>query len=166
MGKQETTKNQQDPNKSGFEHPDLYMGETGASVSLTSFMTAVVVFFIGLLITGSPDLQVRLRIPLLFLFLSGLGFLYSTLIYANASGEVARLRQNEFRKQMSSGNITSEFLGVYCLVFAIPIIVGNVAIPDTIAIISTNTTLTPVFGILTVASRCGLYSDPLALFRT
>lgn len=106
-----------------FEDRELYMGESEISVSLTSFMTAVVFFFAGLLLTGSSDLQIRLRIPLLLLFISAFGFLYSALIYANASGEVARLNKNKFHRQMSAGNILSEYLGVYCLVFAIPIAV-------------------------------------------
>lgn len=123
MRKQDMLKDDRELRQDEFERADLYMGETGTSVSLTSFMTAVDVFFIGILLTGAPQLQIRLRIPLLFLFISFLGFLYSTLIYANASGEVARLRHRQFQKQMAVGNIVSEFLGVYCLVFAIPITV-------------------------------------------
>lgn len=104
-----------------IENLELYMGETDISVSFTSFMAAVVFFFIGLLLTGNPELQFRLRIPLIFLFLSALGFLYSTIIYANASGELSRLKKHSFDKQISVGNIISEYFGVYCLIFAIPI---------------------------------------------
>ena len=101
----------------------IYMGEASISVSLTSFLTAVVVFFIGLLLTGDNEMQIRLRIPLVLLFLSAFGFLYSTLVYSNASGEVARLKKKEFGKQMSIGNILSEYFGVYCLVLSVPIVV-------------------------------------------
>lgn len=99
------------------------MNEASISVMLTSFMTAVVIFFIGLLLTGDAKLQIRLRVPLVLLFFSAFGFLYSTLIYANASGEIARLKKNMFDRQMTIGNILSEFFGVYCLVFAVPIVV-------------------------------------------
>ena len=99
------------------------MNEASISVMLTSFMTAVVIFFIGLLLTGDPVLQMRLRVPLVLLFFSAFGFLYSTLVYANASGEIARLKKNKFDRQMTIGNILSEFFGVYCLVFAVPIVV-------------------------------------------
>lgn len=99
------------------------MNEASISVMLTSFMTAVVIFFIGLLLTGEPELQMRLRVPLVLLFFSAFGFLYSTLIYANASGEIARLKKNKFDRQMTIGNVLSEFFGVYCLVFAVPIVV-------------------------------------------
>lgn len=106
-----------------FGNPDLNMGEASTSVALTSSMTAVVLFFIGLLLTGSPAVQIRLRLPLFFLFVSALGFLYSTLVYANATGEIARLSRRSFERQMSIGNILSEYLGVYGLVFAIPLVV-------------------------------------------
>lgn len=105
------------------KNPLLYMNEASISVMLTSFMTAVVIFFIGLLLTGDAKLQIRLRVPLVLLFFSAFGFLYSTLIYANASGEIARLKKNMFDRQMTIGNILSEFFGVYCLVFAVPIVV-------------------------------------------
>ena len=113
--------NEENNGVGGIENPELYMGETDISVSFTSFMAAVVFFFIGLLLTGDPELQVRLRVPLIFLFLSALGFLYSTIIYANASGELSRLRKHSFNRQISAGNIISEYFGVYCLIFAIPI---------------------------------------------
>lgn len=105
------------------KNPLLFMNEASISVMLTSFMTAVVIFFIGLLLTGEPELQMRLRVPLVLLFFSSFGFLYSTLVYANASGEIARLKKNKFDRQMTIGNILSEFFGVYCLVFAVPIVV-------------------------------------------
>jgi len=105
------------------KNPLLFMNEASISVMLTSFMTAVVIFFIGLLLTGEPELQMRLRVPLVLLFFSAFGFLYSTLVYANASGEIARLKKNKFDRQMTIGNILSEFFGVYCLVFAVPIVV-------------------------------------------
>lgn len=106
-----------------MDDPELQMGETGISVSLSSFMTAVVLFFTGLLLTANYEIQLRLRFPLLFLFISSFGFLFSTLIYANASGEISRLNKINFNRQMAVGNILSEYLGVYCLIFALPIVV-------------------------------------------
>lgn len=101
----------------------LSMDEASTSVSLTSFMTALVFFFAGLLLTGAETVQERLRVPLTMLFLSAFGFMYSTLIYANATGEVARRRQRSFARQMSIANVVSEYFGVYCLVLAIPLTV-------------------------------------------
>jgi hypothetical protein len=101
----------------------LKINEASIGVSISALLTAVVVFFIGLLLTGSPNLQFRLRVPLIYLFLSVFGFFYSALILANASGELARLKKLEFDKQMSVGNIFGEYFGVYFLVFATPIVV-------------------------------------------
>ena len=109
---------------------ELNMGEVQAGISLTSFMTVVGFFFIGLLLTGSESLQFRLRVPLAFLFVSAFGFLYSTLVYANASGEIARLNRNSFSKQMCVGNVLSEYLGVYCLAISAPLAVLGYS-PDT-----------------------------------
>jgi len=107
------------------------MGEASASVSLTSFMAAVVFFFIGLLLTGDPELQIRLRVPLFLLFVSAFGFLYATLVYTNATGEIARLRSNSFARQMSVANVLSEYFGVYGLVFATPVVILGYS-PDAI----------------------------------
>jgi len=117
------------------EDLELYMGETDISVSFTSFMAAVVFFFIGLLLTGDPELQIRLRVPLIFLFLSALGFLYSTIIYSNASGELSRLRKHSFDLQIAAGNIISEYFGVYCLIFAIPLTILGYSPDRTLAVI-------------------------------
>lgn len=105
------------------------------AVAFTAFMTALVFFFAGLLLTGSAAAQERLRIPLTMLFMSAFGFLYSTLIYANATGEVARRRQRPFVRQMSVGNVISEYFGVYGLVLAIPIAILAYSPDRTLAII-------------------------------
>ena len=119
MNNQHDKLSEQDPNCS----PDLQMGEASTSVSLTSFMAAVAFFFIGLLLTGEASVQIRLRVPLFFLFVSAFGFLYATLVYTNATGEIARLKSNSFARQMSVANVLSEYFGVYGLVFATPVVV-------------------------------------------
>jgi hypothetical protein len=122
MDKSAATASPADPSKPASE-ASLYMGEASTSVSLMSFMTALVFFFAGLLLTGSAENQVRLRVPLSMLFLSAFGFLYATLIYANATGEIARRHRHGFDRQMSVANVVSEYFGVYGLVLAIPLTV-------------------------------------------
>lgn len=102
---------------------ELAIGESSTGVAFSSFMTAVVVFFAGLLLTGPADVQERLRVPLVLLFVSAFGFLYGTLIYANASGDIARRDPSGFERAMSHGNVVTEFFGVYGLVLAIPLAV-------------------------------------------
>jgi len=93
-------------------------GEMSAALSLNFFMVVVVIFFLGILL-ASPS-KSHLRIPILYLFISFFGFVYSTLIYTNASDRDARLQTKEFTRHIFVGNILSEYLGVYFLVFATP----------------------------------------------
>lgn len=110
--------------------PAVAIGEADTSVSLTSFGTIMDTFFIGLLLTGSSELQISLRVPLAYLFLSLFGFLYSTLIYANASGEAARSELeskgeylDRFDRQMDLANTLSEYWGFYFAAFAFPLVI-------------------------------------------
>lgn len=106
--------------------PNVFMGEVSISVSTMSFLATVVFFLIGLLMNNkSADkiLFIKLRLPMMFLFISAFGFLYSTLIYGNASGDISRLNRKNFSKQMTIANIISEYIGVYMLCYAMPILV-------------------------------------------
>lgn len=108
------------------EDMGLYQGEVQASVSFTTFMTAMTMFFIGLLLTQFGTFNPTVRIPVLFLVISTFGFLYSTLIYANASGEIARFEGRRAKSHMFIGNVLSEYLGVYMLVLALPLVINAV----------------------------------------
>ncbi|MDD5192215.1 MAG: hypothetical protein PHH54_05480 [Candidatus Nanoarchaeia archaeon] len=102
----------------------LYQDEVQTSVSVTSFMTGVTIFFTGLLITKFDSYDISIKIPILFLILSTFGFLYSTLIYANSSGELSRLKSERFNKNMNIGDSIGEYIGVYFLVLAIPLVIN------------------------------------------
>lgn len=102
----------------------LYQDEVQTGVNVTAFMTGVTIFFTGLLITRYESYDVSIKIPILFLILSTFGFLYATLIYANASGDLARLRTERFHKEMNMGDSIGEYIGVYFLVLAIPLVIN------------------------------------------
>jgi len=102
---------------------ELLMGETSISLSFTSIMTMISFIFIGLLLQGNKDLLNKLKIPLMYLFLSAFAFFYSTLIYANVSGNIARLKKSLAEKQLCVGNAVSEFFGVYFIVFSMPMVI-------------------------------------------
>jgi hypothetical protein len=115
-----------DSDNSSMRDPNVSMNEVGISVSTMSFLATVVFFLIGLLMnnkSADADLFVKLRLPMLFLFISSFGFMFSTLIYGNASGDIARLNEKNFSRQMTIANIISEYLGVYMLCYAMPILV-------------------------------------------
>jgi hypothetical protein len=102
----------------------LYQDEVQTAVNVTSFMTGVTIFFTGLLITRFDSYDISIKIPILFLILSTFGFLYSTLIYANASGDLARLKAERFHKEMNLGDSIGEYIGVYFLVLSIPLVMN------------------------------------------
>ncbi|MBS3172362.1 hypothetical protein J4438_02170 [Candidatus Woesearchaeota archaeon] len=100
--------------------------EVQVGVSITAFMTGVTIFFAGLLITNFENPTIAIEIPILFLIISTFGFLYSTLVYANASGELNHFNSNRFNKYMMIGNTVSEYIGVYFLVLCIPLVINVV----------------------------------------
>lgn len=114
--------------KRGFE-AGLIQDEVSVSVSFTAFMTAVTVFFVGLLLTNFTNYSASVKFPILFLIVSTFGFLYSTLIFANTSGNIARLNGKNVHRQLLLADAMSEYLGVYLLIFSIPLVI-NVITPD------------------------------------
>ncbi len=112
------------------EEIDPALNEIQVGVSFTSFMTGVTLFFVGLLITQFKVFDSSINIPILFLIISTFGFLYSTLIFANASGKIARSNKKDVRKYMNLGDALSEYLGVYLLVLAIPLVINIIAVDN------------------------------------
>lgn len=101
----------------------LCQDEIQVGVMFTAFMTGVTIFFTGLLLTKFSTYDSLIKIPILFLIISTFGFLYSTLIFSNASGQLSRLDHRKFEKFMLFGDSISEYLGVYFLVLAIPLVI-------------------------------------------
>ena len=103
------------------ERLGLLMYDIQANVSFTAFMTAVATFFVGLILTKYNSFDDTVRIPILFLIVSAFGFLYATLVYSNAGGEVSHLKHKNYEKFTFLGNLLSEFCGIYFLILAIPL---------------------------------------------
>ncbi len=99
----------------------VYSTNVGTGVSLSSFMTAVTIFFVGILITKFESFDDSIRIPIFFLIISTFGFLYSAMIYSNATGKLIRLKPENFQKNMHIGDVLSEYFGVYFLILSIPL---------------------------------------------
>ena len=133
------------------EDLNLLQSEVQTSVSFTSFMTAVTLFFVGLLITQFKVFDPSINIPILFLIISTFGFLYSTLIFANASGKIARFSKKDIRKDLNLGNALSEYLGVYLLILSIPLVINIISIDSFLKI----TTIIAALGGLIIYHACG-----------
>ena len=104
----------------------LYQTQLHIYVSFTSFMTGVVVFFVGLLLSTFHNYDISIKIPISFLIISIFGFMYSTLIYTGAADEVSKKQKNSFFRHIFLGDVLSEYLGIYLLVLSIPLVVGAI----------------------------------------
>ncbi|MBI4150372.1 hypothetical protein HY488_03135 [Candidatus Woesearchaeota archaeon] len=122
----------------------LYQSQVQTDVSFTAFMTAVVVFFTGLLLTEFESYDISIKVPISFLIISIFGFLYSTMIFSNAAGEINQGRLAKAKKHLLLGDILSEYLGVYLLIISLPLIIN---------VITTDTFLR---GVTVVSSLAGL----------
>ncbi|WP_258382507.1 GNAT family N-acetyltransferase [Streptomyces sp. NTH33] len=109
-----------------FERDDpatLQSGEAAAGIAFSGSILAAVTFLLGFAFTSTsfPD-DVRLLL---------IGATFSTvlslIVYASASGELARIRSNSFGKIMKWGNVLSEYGGVLPLVISLPVTYAQVS---------------------------------------
>jgi hypothetical protein len=106
-----------------FSNRPALFSELSASIALTSFMTAASAVFLGVVLQRGE--RSALPMDVLFLFIATFGFLFATLIYANASGRLARLGTFGYESQVEIANRVSEYLGVFPLLVAIPLSVSR-----------------------------------------
>jgi len=100
--------------------------EVEVGVTFASFMSAVSLFFTGLLIAGFKSFDPTIKIPLLFLIISTFSFIFSASIYSNAGVEVTAHRFSAVQKYLSYSNNILEFLGLYLFILATPLVIGAV----------------------------------------
>lgn len=100
--------------------------EVEVGVTFASFMSAVTLFFTGLLIAQFRSFDITIKIPLLFLIISTFSFIFSASIYSNAGVEVTAHRFQAVQKYLSYANNILEFLGLYLFILATPLVIGAV----------------------------------------
>ncbi|MGC5333624.1 GNAT family N-acetyltransferase [Micromonospora sp. DT62] len=120
---------------SRFEKDDLgalQSDETSASVAFTSGILASITFLLGLSFAYAtfPD---AVRILLMG---AALATTSSLIIYANTSGELARLRTNSFGRYAKWGNVLSEFGGVFPFLVSLPVTFAQVTSSMTAALLA------------------------------
>ncbi|MFJ9004117.1 GNAT family N-acetyltransferase [Streptomyces canus] len=103
-----------------FERDDpaaLQSGEAAAGIAFSGSILAAITFLLGFAFSSTrfPD-DVRL-------LLIGATFatVLSLIVYASASGELARIRSNSFGRIMKWGNVLSEYGGVLPFVISLPV---------------------------------------------
>ncbi|MFE6283571.1 GNAT family N-acetyltransferase [Streptomyces sp. NPDC057877] len=103
-----------------FEQDDpatLQSGEAAAGIAFSGSILAAITFLLGFAFSSGrfPD-DVRLLL---------IGATFSTvlslIVYASASGELARIRSNSFGKIMKWGNVLSEYGGVFPFLISLPV---------------------------------------------
>ncbi|MEU3616727.1 N-acetyltransferase [Streptomyces sp. NPDC006872] len=103
-----------------FEQDDpstLQSGEAAAGIAFSGAILAAITFLLGFAFTSTrfPD-DVRLLL---------IGATFSTvlslIIYASASGELARIHSNTFGRIMKYGNVLSEYGGVLPFLISLPV---------------------------------------------
>ncbi|MFE9770759.1 hypothetical protein ACFYOV_03565 [Streptomyces sp. NPDC005931] len=103
-----------------FEQDDpatLQSGEAAAGIAFAGSILAAITFLLGFAFSSTrfPD-DVRLLL---------IGATFSTvlslIVYASASGELARIRSNSFGKIMKWGNVLSEYGGVFPFLISLPV---------------------------------------------
>lgn len=113
----------------------LKADEAGISVSESGAVAAALTFLLGLSFTV-PDYSEPLRILILVATILTVGSLQ---IYANASGSLARIKDDTFDQQMKWGNLLLEFGGLLPLVIVLPAVFArasdNVGLSLAVAII-------------------------------
>ncbi|RJO60236.1 hypothetical protein C4544_05680 [candidate division WS5 bacterium] len=105
------------------ENLNKYSVSIQTAVSFAGLFAALSLFFTGLIITNYNQFSSSVRIPILFLIISTFGFLYATLIYVNATTELSIPRLDKCKRAVDIGNIISEYMGVYFLIFSIPLVI-------------------------------------------
>jgi len=101
-------------------------GEVSVGVTFASFMSAVSLFFTGLLIAQFKSFDPTIKIPLLFLIISTFSFIFAASIYSNAGVEITSHRFDIVEKYLIYGNNILEFLGLYLFILATPMVIGAV----------------------------------------
>lgn len=109
------------------EQIDFWQGSHQIDVGFTATFTAAVTFFTGIIISQYKSFDPSINIPTLMLIISTFGFLYSTLVYSNISGILLHGKFQKAARCAILGNILSEYLGVYFIIFAIPLIINIIS---------------------------------------
>jgi hypothetical protein len=97
--------------------------EVVVGVSFSGLFSAMTIFFTGLLISNYNSFSIYVRVPILFLIIGAFGFMYTTLIFANASGKLTLKNLRKCQKALTIGDLLSELFGVYPLLIAIPLVI-------------------------------------------
>lgn len=100
--------------------------EVSIGVTYASLMSAVALFFAGVLISQFSAFDASIKVPLVFLIISTFSFIFSATIYSNAATELTLGRFNNVQRYMVYAKNIGELLGLYLFILAVPMVLGAV----------------------------------------
>lgn len=100
--------------------------EVSVGVTFASLMSAVSLFFTGVLISQYKSFSPSIKVPLVFLIISTFSFIFSATIYSNAGSEITLGKLKVVEKYMVYAKNIVELLGLYLFVLATPLVIGAV----------------------------------------
>jgi len=102
-----------------------YNWEVSIGVTFASLMGAIALFFTGAVIAQYKSFDGTMRIPLLFLIISTFSYIFAASIYSNAGTEITLNKIGKVKEYLVYANNIFEFLGLYLLIIATPLVVGS-----------------------------------------
>jgi ribosomal protein S18 acetylase RimI-like enzyme len=129
---------------SRFEREDLselQSGEGMSGVSFSGSILAAITFVLGISFT-SPNYPDEVRILLMGAAFASLA---SLTIYANAAGELSRIRSNKFSYYMKWGNVLSEYGGVLPFLISLPVTFAEVTHSSLASLITSGASSVALF---------------------
>lgn len=111
---------------------ELLMGEVSVSVSVMGIFSAISGVFTGILLIKADDSDIW--VGFLCMVIAVFGFFLSTIMYANASGNLSRGNIKNAERRILIANILSEIFGVYPFLAAVPLVVWIFSNSQTLSI--------------------------------
>lgn len=105
---------------------DGLTAEVSVGVTYSALMSAVSLFFTGVLISQYNDFDQTIKVPLIFLIISTFSFIFSATVYTNAGTEITLNKLRIVEKYMVYGKNLMELLGLYPFILATPMVIGAI----------------------------------------
>ncbi len=100
--------------------------EVSVGVTYASLMSAVALFFTGVLIAQYTSFDVSIRVPLVLLIISTFSFIFAATIFSNAATELTVNKLHNVQRYMVYAKNIDELLGLYLFILATPMVLGAV----------------------------------------
>lgn len=108
------------------EDKSSLIAELEVGVTYASLMSAVSLFFTGILISQYHSFDTTIKVPIIYLIISTFSFIFAATIYSNAGSELTLNRIKSVEKHMIYSKNIVELLGLYLFVLATPLVIGAV----------------------------------------